>query len=274
MGNNIGLILEKLSFEKIVKPQINLMWKVIFSKYIVDSKKPGNKSNYFVFNAKHIYLPDSGYVQDLNSIYYNFQIDVVYDFNTAKKLFIKEPYIVFCIDADKAYFDTSREALFDLFFEKLDKSVRFNTMPVVKDAFPTVYKFLIDYKNYDPNDETFRVPKGEVLDMSRYSEGRELFEKAYEIIKNGLSEIKAVDTHGMGWIDSNLYPMFIWDTQEGFVYSCNISSDQLNLDRRSLNKRTIVKVKDSRFMDTDLSQTFPRKLGLVHNSYDSLWVGL
>lgn len=62
MGNNMGLILEKLSFDKIVKPQINLIWKVIFNKYIVDSKKPGNKSNYFVFNAKHIYLPDSGYV--------------------------------------------------------------------------------------------------------------------------------------------------------------------------------------------------------------------
>lgn len=239
MGNNMGLILEKLSFEKIVKPQINLIWKVIFNKYVVDSKKAGNKSNYFVFNAKHIYLPDSGYVQDLNSIYHNFQIDVVYDFNTAKKLFIKEPYIVFCIDSDKAYFDTSREALFDLFFEKLDKSVRFNQMSVVKDAFPTVYKFLIDYKNYDPNDETFRVPKGEVSDMSRYSEGRELFEKAYEIIKNGLSNKRAVDSHGMGWIDSNLYPMFIWDTEKNMVYTCRGLTPNSLLDRRSFRGRFI-----------------------------------
>ena len=239
MGNNMGLILEKLSFDKIVKPQINLIWKVIFNKYVVDSKKPGNKSNHFVFNAKHIYLPDHSSVQDLNSIYYNFQIDVVYDFNTAKKLFIKEPYVVFCIDTDKAYFDTSREALFDLFFEKLDKSARLNPMSVVKDAFPVVYKFLIDYKNYDPNDETLRVPKDEALDMSRYSEGRELFEKAYEMIKNGLSEIKAVDTHGMGWIDSNLYPMFIWDTEKNMVYTCRGLTPNSLLDRRSLRGRFI-----------------------------------
>lgn len=240
MGNNIGLILEKLSFEKIVKPQINLMWKVIFNKYVVDSKKPETKSNRFVFNAKHIYLPDHSDVQDLNSIYYNFQINVVYDFNTAKKLFIKEPYVVFCIDADKAYFDTSREALFDMFFEKLDKSVSLNYMSVVKDAFPTVYKFLIDYKNYDPsNDETVRVTKGEVLDMSRYAEGRELFEKAYEIIKNGLSNKKAVDTHGMVWIDPNLYPMFIWDTEGGIVYACKGLTSNSLLDKRSLRGKFV-----------------------------------
>ena len=242
MGNNMGLILEKLSFDKIVKPQINLIWKVIFNKYVVDSKKPGNKSNHFVFNAKHIYLPDHSSVQDLNSIYYNFQIDVVYDFNTAKKLFIKEPYVVFCIDTDKAYFDTSREALFDLFFEKLDKSARLNPMSVVKDAFPVVYKFLIDYKNYDPNDETLRVPKDEVLDMSRYSEGRELFEKASEIIKNGLSNKKAVDTHGMVWIDPNLCPMFIWDTENGTVYACKGLTSNSLLDKRSLRRKFVERV--------------------------------
>ena len=248
MGNNIGLILEKLSFEKIVKPQINLIWKVIFSKYVVDSKKPGLESNRFAFNAKHIYLSHDSYVQDLNSIYYNFQINVVYDFNKAKKLFIKEPYVVFCIDADKAYFDTSREALFDLFFENLNMSVEYNQVSVVKGKFPAVYKFLIDYKNYDPNDETVRVSKGEVLDMSRYAEGRELFEKAYEMIKNGLSEIKAVDTHGMGWIDSNLYPMFIWDTEDGIVYTCRGLTSSSLLDKRSLRGRFIDSVTLSDFL--------------------------
>ena len=73
---------------------------------------------------------------------------------------------------------------------------------------------------------------------------KELAEKIVSILDNK----KAVDTHGMGWIDSNLYPMFIWDTEKNMVYTCRGLTPNSLLDRRSLRGRFIDHVALSDFL--------------------------
>lgn len=267
MSDKMGDILEKLNFDRMLRPQIDLMWKVIKKYYI--SSNDAMVRYHFSFPNKWVQFPE---IEDFSGV--NMQIPRKYDFNKAKRLFIKEPWVVFCVDSNEAYFDFTKDSIRKEFFERLDYTVYGNYLSWAKKDFPTVHWFLVNVMGYNDSDQFSVVQRYDTEKIKDYPVGRELFDKAWEMLERGLLGKEVVPPHRMGWIDGNLCPMFIWDTQEGFVYSCNISSDQLNLDRRSLNKRTIVKVKDSRFMDTDLSQTFPRKLGLVNNRFDSLWVGL
>lgn len=267
MGDKMGDILEKLSFDRMLRPQIDLMWKVIKKYYI--SSKDASVSYNFRFSDKWVQFPD---MKDFSGV--TMTIPRKYDFNKAKRLFIKDPWVVFCIDSNEVSFDFTKDSIRDKFFERLDWTVFGNYLSWAKEDFPTVHWFLVNVMGYDDSDSSLHIKRYDTEKIKDYPVGRDLFDKAWEMVGRGLLGKEVVSPHRMGWIDGHLYPIFIWDTQEGFVYSCNVSSDQLNLDRRSLNKRTIVKVKDSRFMDTDLSQTFPRKLGLVYNGRDNLWIDL
>ena len=244
--SDVGLILEKLNFEKIIKPQISLMWKVIYNKYINNNDTPLRNS--FKFDNKHVYFPEDSGIPDIDNILGHLIISVEYDFNKAKKLFIKEPYVCFCIDSNYAYFVIDKEILFDKF---LDKSVYGNDMEVVELQFPAVYNYLISRGGYNKDSKNTTVNLGDVIKMGYYEDGKELFDKAYKIIKNGLSKRKPVWPHGIKWIDRNLFPMFIWDTDEGFVYTCGGLTAHSNLDRRSLNSNGTTKISYDHFIQGD-----------------------
>ena len=268
MSDKMGDILEKLNFDRMLRPQIDLMWKVIKKYYI--SSNDTMVRNSFVFSNKWVSFPDN--MKDFTGV--SMEIPRKYDFNKAKKLFIKEPWVVFCIDSNEVYFDFTQDSIRERFFKRLDWTVFGNYLSWAKESFPTVYWFLVNVMGYNDNDPSTTIKQGDTENIKDYPVGRELFDKAWEMVENGLSGKDAVRPHRMGWIDGHLYPMFIWDTQEGFVYSCNVMSDQLNLDRRSLNKRTIIKVKDNRFMETDLSKVFSRRIGFVYNGLDNTWIDL
>ena len=90
-------------------------------------------------------------IEDFSGV--NMQIPRKYDFNKAKRLFIKEPWVVFCIDSNEAYFDFTKDSIRKEFFERLDYTVYGNYLSWAKKDFPTVYWFLVNVMGYNDSDQ-------------------------------------------------------------------------------------------------------------------------
>ena len=111
MSDKMGDILEKLSFDRMLRPQIDLMWKVIKKYYV--SSKDAMVRNSFIFSNKWVQFPD---IKDFSGV--SMEIPRKYDFNKAKRLFIKEPYVVFCIDSNEVSFDFTKDLSREKVFER------------------------------------------------------------------------------------------------------------------------------------------------------------
>lgn len=246
MTSNIGHILEKLSLERLYKANIVSIWNVIKSKYL------DNFQMLPYFEA----IIDRG-VLNIGGGKVTFKTR--YNFDTDKRVFIKEHYIVFCINTDNitSTWPDSESAIKESFLDSLlsdsiDWLNRRLRVGYLRDRKPLLLDFIYsvfpEYK--DPSYgkfEFFKVSKQFV----KSSLGQSLWEEAFRdyFSKVMRTPIKR-EFHKMSWLDHNLLPMFIWDTESDLFY--NMGTEYYNikkLDRRTLNSKNFSKMTSYDFMN-------------------------
>lgn len=256
--SSVGPILEKLNFDRMLKPQIDLMWKVIDRNYV--SSPEYNVRRQFEFEPILYYIENSD-ITDLHHIMGTY-VKPVYDFRKAKKIFIKEPFVCFCIDSDVARFDfNDTEKIRKEFFDDLVGRITCLRLRYVKTEYPVCFDFLTKDLGYNEDNENITVNLSDIDRIRNHKSGEYLFNDYYNRIKSDVDS-RRVEHHRMKWIDGNLHPIFIWDTDGGFVYTCHIYYRDLVLDRRVFNRRGVTKITQEQFARGVLISDLPEWLGL------------
>lgn len=223
-----SVILEKLSFQRLFKANIDVIWKALRTKYI--GRFPG------VFKTEaYTVCIDEG-LDDIGGVCTGRCVKPTYNFNKARALFVKEPFIIFCLNRDYFYFDPkdiTESLIRDSFLESYKTVGAYKTMREIKDDKRYIlWEYLRDVKGYDP-DRIKRV-RLEDCDLSGTSYGDALVKKACQEVKKVTKNAKPDYTCKISFIDDKLLPMLIYDTEYNNVYNAYFDRGDFSLNRKTL----------------------------------------